>query len=549
LKDIHFRSTGLEGNTDKPGNITHMYVFGIVALLVLLIACINYMNLATARFAGRSKEIAVRKVSGASRVSLIRMFLAEASFITLLAFIFSLGLAQLLLPWFNKFTEKNLTLGLNTDYRIWLGMLCIIVFAALLSGIYPALFQSKLKPYLLLKSKLSVGKGNFSIRQTLVVIQFSMSIIMIIATIIVYRQMKYVDTADMGFNKEQLVVVDINSRTVRLAAQTIKTEFNRIPGVRSVSITSRVPGEWKAISKTKIRVPGKMTTAGDDVYFLGVDDDFIKAYNMKLLKGRNFSASSPGDSTAIILNEQAAALFGVTEPEEQIIQALTESYQGDVDVLDQPFNARVIGIVKDFNFQSMREKVAPMVLGYQNNPLNAIDYFTVKIETKDVQSVLKGMQAVLHDVDASHLFEYNFLDKQWELFYREDRKRQTIFMGIAILTIVIACLGLLGLATFAAQQRIKEIGIRKVVGASVQSIIAMLSKDFLKLVIIAAFIAEPIAWWSMNNWLRGFAYHVSIGWGVFALAMLIAFSIALITVSTQAIKAAMANPVKSLRTE
>lgn len=549
LKDIHFRSAGMEGNTDKPGNIMHMYVFGIVAFLVLLIACINYMNLATARFAGRSKEIAVRKVLGASRSSLIRMFLAEASFITLLAFILSLGVAKLSLPWFNQFTEKTLTLGLNTDYRIWAGVLCVVVFAALLSGIYPALFQSRLRPYLLLKSKLNIGKGNLSIRQVLVVVQFSMSIIMIIATIIVYQQMKYVDTADMGFNKEQLVVVDINSGAVRRSAQTIKTEFNRLPGVRLVSITSRVPGEWKAISKTKIRVPGKMTTPGDDVYFMGVDEDFLKTYNMKLLKGRNFSASIPGDSTAVIINEQAAALFGITEPSEQNIQALTESYQGDVDVLDQPFNARVIGIVKDFNFQSMREKVAPMILGYQNNPLNGIDYFTAKIATKDVQVVLKGMQSVLHGIDASHLFEYNFLDKQWELFYREDQKRQIIFLGIAILTILIACLGLLGLATFAAQQRIKEIGIRKVVGASAGSIVAMLSKDFLKLVIIATLIALPIAWWSMNKWLQGFAYHVNIAWWVFALAMFIALIIALITVSTQAIKAAMANPVKSLRTE
>ena len=270
LRDIHFYSTGFDGNTDKTGNITHMYVFGIVALFVLLIACINYMNLTTARFAGRSKEIAVRKVAGASRENLIKQFLTEASLLTFIALVLSLGLVKLLLPRFNAFTEKKLNLGVNTDYRIWLGVVAIAVLVGLLSGVYPAFFQSRLKPYLLLKNKIAVGNGHLSVRRILVVFQFALSIIMIVATVIVYQQMKYVDTADMGFNKEQLLVVDINSGAVRRSAETIKSEFSKIPSVKSVSVSSRVPGEWKVIPKVKLTIQSSLATEGEESIFLAL---------------------------------------------------------------------------------------------------------------------------------------------------------------------------------------------------------------------------------------------------------------------------------------
>jgi len=548
LKDIHFYSTGFDGNTDKAGNITHMYVFGIVALFVLLIACINYMNLTTARFAGRSKEIAVRKVAGASRKNLIRQFLTEASLLTFTALILSLGIVKLVLPRFNAFTEKQLSFGFNTDYRIWLGVFGIAILVGLLSGIYPAFFQSRLKPYLLLKNKINIGKGNLSVRRVLVVFQFALSIIMIVATVIVYQQMKYVDTADMGFNKEQLLVVDINSGRVRRSAETIKTEFSKIPAVKSVSVTSRVPGEWKVIPKVKVTSSGSFSTEGEDVYFVGADDQFLQTFQVKLLSGRNFSASM-NDSASVILNETAAKMLGIRQPTEQPITIPSVAFSGNASALDQPFTAKVIGIVKDFNFQSMRDKVAPMIVGSWNNPIHNIDYFTSKIETSDVAGTLKSMEEVLRKIDASHLFEYNFLDKQWDLFYREDQKRQTIFLGIALMTILIACLGLFGLATYAAEQRIKEIGIRKVLGASATSIVGMLSKDFAKLVLIASLIAFPIAWWTMSNWLKEFAYRINIQWWVFGLAGFSALLIALTTVSVQTIRAALSNPVKNLRTE
>jgi putative ABC transport system permease protein len=549
LKDIHFYSSDLEGEMDKSGSIVHIYVFALVGLFVLLIACINYMNLTTARFTNRSKEIAVRKVAGASRQNLVKQFLAEACLVTFISLVLSIIIVKLILPAFNQFTEKQLTFGLDADYRLWVGVVVTAIIVGLLAGVYPAIFQASMRPHLLLKNKITLGKGSLSLRRLLVVFQFSVSIIMIVSTIIVYQQMKYVESKDMGFDKQQLVVVDINSGSVRRSAETIKSEFERIPGVKNVSVTSRVPGEWKVIPKVKVNAAGKYTTPGEDVFYMVVDDKFMNTFQVKLLQGRNFSASNLADSSSVILNETAAAMLNIKQPSEQLVEIPSVAFSGNVNQLEQRFRARVIGIVKDFNFQSLKEKVGPMILSYVKNPVHNIDYFTAKVETANVDAALKSMKDVLYSIDPSHLFEYNFLDKQWGKFYREEEKRKTIFFSVAILSIIIACLGLFGLATYAAEQRIKEIGIRKVLGAGVGSIVTLLSKDFLKLVLVAACISFPVAWWAMNNWLEGFAYRISIDWIVFVLAALIALVIALITISLRAIRAATANPVKNLRTE
>jgi len=539
LAKIHFYSADIEGDYIRKSNIIYIYVFSIIGLFVLLIACINYMNLTTAGFSNRSKEIAMRKVAGASRTNLVAQFLSEAFLITTIALLFALLIVKTLLPSFNAFTEKELTLGIHTDYRILLSIVLVIIIVGLLSGIYPALFQSRFKPLLLLKNKANIGKGNLSMRRSLVVFQFALSITMIIATMIVYMQMKYINTKDMGFNKSQLLVVDINSGKVRRGAETIKTEFAKLSQVKDVSVSSRVPGEWKDLPKVKVKNEKIRILEGTDMYFLGIDDHFLKTYQISLIKGRNFANGGLADSSSVIINETAAKELGITEPSEQMIEI----------PLDKIFRARVIGIVKDFNFQSLHESLAPMLLGFQKNPVQYIDYFTMRVTTNNMAETLKQIDAILHSVDQSHLFEYHFLDKQWELFYREDHIRETIFFIVAGLTIMIACLGLFGLATYAAEQRIKEIGIRKVLGASISGIVAMLSKDFLKLVLLAGCIAFPIAWWAMNTWLQDFAYHIKIQWWVFVLAGFIAVAISLITISFQAIKAAMANPVKSLRSE
>jgi len=539
LKDIHFYSNDIEGDSGKKGNIMYMYVFSFIALFVLLIACINYMNLTTARFTNRAKEIGMRKISGASRKNLIGQFLTEAFLLTIIATVFALILVKLLLPAFNAFTQKHLTLGLQTDYRIYAGLALIIVLVGLLSGIYPALFQSASKPLLLLKNKINIGKGNLSLRRSLVVFQFTLSIIMIIATMIVYMQMKYVNTKNMGFNKEQLLVIDINSGKVRHSAETIKNEFAKLAQVKNVSVSSRVPGEWKDLPKIKVKNENIQTPEGEDMYFLGVDDQFLNTYQITLSEGRNFETGSLADSSSVIINQTAAKELGIKKPSQQLIDIPGE----------QPFMVRVIGIVQDFNFQSLRDPIAPMILGYQKNPIQSIDYFTVKVNTNEVSNTIAKMDAILHKTDQNHLFEYHFLDKQWDLFYREDQIRETIFLIVAVLTILIACLGLFGLATYTAEQRIKEIGIRKVLGASVRSIVTLLSRDFLLLVGIAALIAAPVAWFGMNRWLEDFAYRINISWWVFFIAAIIAVMIALATISFQAIKAAIANPVESLRSE
>ncbi|HEY5969606.1 MAG TPA: ABC transporter permease [Chitinophagaceae bacterium] len=548
LTAIHFHSAGIEGTAaERKGNLSYIYVFSIVALFVLLIACINYMNLTTARFANRGKEIAVRKVTGALRSNLVGQFLSEALLMAIIALVLSLGATKLLLPAFNSFTQKQLDLGLTTDPRIWFGIVATVLIVGLFAGAYPALFQSRLKPLLLLKNKIQQSKGQLSLRKGLVVFQFFLSIIMIVSTIVVFMQMKYVDTADMGFNKEQLLVVDINSGAVRRGAETIKTEYAKVSAVKSVSVTSRVPGEWKIIPKVKAKMQGS-NDLENDIFLIAADDQFLKTFEVRLINGRNFS-TSPADSSAVMINETAAKMLGIKEPSEQLIEIPSVDFNGNVSNLGQPFRARVVGITKDFNFRSLREKVAPLILAYRSNPVHNIDYFAVRLTTGNVEQTLKQLEGILHKVDANHLFEYNFLDKQWDNFYRDDQKRQIIFLVIAALTILIACLGLFGLATYAAEQRIREIGIRKVLGASVSGIVAMLSKDFIKLVLIASVLAIPVAWWLMNSWLSDFAYRTKIYWWVFVLAGALALFVALFTVGLKALKAAIANPVKSLRTE
>ena len=548
LSKIHFHSAGIEGSMGRQGNLAHIYIFIIIGSFVLLIACINYMNLATARYAGRSKEIAVRKVAGARQKNLLGQFMTEALLVSSVSLVISIALVKLILPSFNAFAEKQLALGFGTDLRIWLGIVSLLLLVGVLAGLYPAIFQSRLKPILLLRNKVT-GSGNLSVRKGLVIFQFSVSIIMIIATIVVYQQLKYIDTKDMGFDKSQLMVVDINSGLVRRSAQAIKTEYERIPGVKNVSVTSRVPGEWKVIPKVAINNTSIASNEDAPVFFLAADENFLRTFEITLANGRNFSGANPGDSSAVLLNESAASLLGIAKASEQLIEIPGVDFSGNFSPLQQPFKARVVGIVKDFNFRSLREKIAPMVIAYWNNPVHNIDYFTAKVETKDYATVIKQMQDVIRKIDPQHLFEYNFLDKQWELFYREDEKRKVIFFAIALTTILVACLGLFGLATYTAQQRTKEIGIRKVLGANMAGIVRLLSADFIKLVGIAAVTAFPVAWWVMHNWLRDFEYRVSISAWVFIAGALAALCIALLTISLQAIKAARANPIKSLRTE
>ncbi|GAB4025792.1 ABC transporter permease [Spirosoma gilvum] len=531
------------------GNPFYLKIFAAIALFVLFVAGINYMNLSTARASNRLKEIGVRKSIGAERSNLIYQFLVEALLITGISLLLALVLVNVILPSFNHFVNKQLTLGFRTDYRIWLTAIASTIFFGLLSGSYPALLLSGFKPVLLLKGMKINQRSSLSLRKTLVVFQFVISTVMIIGTIVLYRQVQFMNTTNLGFNKEQLVVIDVNTSAAREKFKTIKEGMSKIPAVKTVSVTSRVPGEWKTIRTVKINNQG-IREEPKIAYLIGADKDFLKTFEVNLLAGRNFV--NPSDSTSVLLNETAARILHITEPSGQLVEVPAMSSGGEfspVLIDNMPFKARVIGIVKDFHFQSLRDKIEPLVLAYNQNPIQSIDYYTARIEANGIPETLEKLKAVMVNVDQDEPFEYHFLDQQLARFYLEDSRRQTLLIWVALASIFISCLGLFGLATYSAEQRVKEIGVRKVLGASVMSLTALLSRDFLKLVLIANGIAFPIAWWAVDTWLQEYAYHIDIDWWMFALAGVLAITIALLTVSYQAIKASLTNPLTSLRSE
>ncbi len=548
LRDIHFRSghVAFERNLNK-GEIGYIYIFSAVALLIVLIAGINYMNLAAARALNRAREVGVRKVVGASRFQLAGQFLSESLLLVALAFLLALFVVELVLPFFNGFVGKQITLGRALQPEAIFTLLGLTVLVGLLSGSYPAFFLSRLQAIRVLKGGAEKLARISNLRRALVVLQFILSVVMMIATLVVYQQMNYVRNKHLGFDREHLVVIDINSNNVRRHAETMKAEMRRNPAVLAVSVTNRVPGDWKNIA-TIDALPGDAPSAtAHTMYLLAVDREFTETYGVPLLAGENFSGRG-GDSLSVLINEAAARALGWENPLGREIRIPRADLEGGGSS-KADFRARVIGVVKDFHFKSLYEKIEPLVLAWQDNPFDRIDYFSVKVRGTNLAATLDFLREIGERFDPDHPFEYNFLDERLNDFYRRDQKLGQLFGIAALLAIFIACMGLFGLAAFMAGQRTKEIGIRKALGATVASLIGLLSKDFAKLVLIANLIAWPLAWYVMNRWLEDFAYRIEIGWGVFILAGALALLIALLTVSYQAIKAALANPVESLRYE
>lgn len=530
------------------GNPLYIKIFSFAAIFVLLIAGINYTNLTTARASGRVKEIGVRKAVGAVRSNVVGQFLVESLLTTVLSFILGVIIVNLLLPAFNQFAGKQLTLGISTSYRFWLIAAASILVTGFLAGGYASLLLSRLKPVALLKGFKIQRGADLSVRKGLVIFQFAISTIMIIGTIVLFMQVRYLNNTDLGFSKELMVVIDVNVTKARTNYEVLKNEISKISAVKDVSVTSRVPGEWKIFPRVKIRTQG----ATDDyqtAYFFGADKDFLKTYEVSLAQGRNFDTRA--DSSGIIINETAARMLNVTEAAGQVMDVGHVSRGGAFRPMnaDTPYSPRIIGIVKDFHFQSLRDKIEPLIIAFNENPIYPIDYYSVKISSADIPGTLEKLKAVMLRNDPEEPFEYHFLDDQLALFYVEDERRQTLLGWVALATIFIACLGLFGLATYSAEQRVKEIGVRKVLGATMLNVVTLLSMDFIKLVLMANAIAFPIAWWAANRWLQEYAYHIDLKWWVFLLAAIMASMIALMTVSYQAFKAARTNPVKSLRSE
>lgn len=543
LNDIHFGSAEIESEYNiREGQVGYVYVFAAIALFLAAIACINYMNLATARSMKRAKEVGLRKVVGANRSQMIVQFLTESILSAVIAFLLAIGLVEAMLPSFNALAGANLSLRLAGNTSVFLGLLGLVLLIGIVAGSYPAFYLSRLAPAAVLKGELKAGAQRSRLRQSLVVAQFALSILMIVATLVVFQQLDYVRHKQLGFNQDQLVVIDINHDDVQSNFLTIKNEFKRHAAVRGATVSSRVPGDWKYFRRIRAVREGQAETEAQQLYFNGIDEDFIGVYEIDLVQGRNFSRALATDSTAVILNETAARALFADSPVGQAIRVPAFNFTG-----------RVIGVVRDFHFHSLHGKIEPMVMGFMpaggRHAVHGIDYFSLRIAAENVQESIDFITKVHAQFDAINPIEYAFLNHWWIDLYTRDERLGRIFGIAAGLAILIACVGLFGLAAFMAEQRTKEIGVRKVLGASISSLVMLLSKDFTRFVLLGLLAATPLAYFVMNKWLQNFAYRIEIGWWVFLLAGVMAMLIALATVCTQAIKAALANPVESLRYE
>jgi putative ABC transport system permease protein len=516
------------------GDIRFVWLFGGVAVFILIIACINFVNLATAKSANRAKEVGLRKVVGSYRSSLINQFLTESLLYSCLSFIIGLLLAWLLLPYFNMLASKSLTMPWGEWWLLPVILLSAFVIG-IVAGLYPAFYLSAFKPAQVLKGALSTGSKGSILRNSLVVFQFTASIMLIIGTMVIYNQMHYILNQKIGFDKDQVVIVQGTNTLGDKNVKSFKNELQKLASVKSVSISDYLPIE--ADSKRNgdgFTIEGREKL---DIHVQGqlwqVDDTYLKTLGMKLVEGRNFSYDMSDDTAGktIIINQTMAKRLNLKHP----IGARISNGNA----------ATVIGVVEDFNFDSMHREIDPLILHFGLSP----SLVTIKVKGRDMKNTLQSITAVWKTFAPDQPIRYTFMDESFANMYADVQRMGHIFTTFAILAIIIACLGLFALSAFMAEQRSKEIGIRKVLGASVSGITTLLSVDFVKLVALAIFIASPVAWWAMNKWLQGFAYHAPVQWWIFATAGIAAILIALITVSFQSIKAALTNPVKSLKAE
>lgn len=539
LTDIHLTSH-TDYEAEENGDISRVYIFSAIALIILLIACINYMNLSTARSALRAKEIGIRKVSGAGKGTLIAQFLSESVLITFISLMIALVLTYLTLPFLNHMIGQDLTFSqlLRPEYMVVILMTPFIV--GILSGIYPALFLSSFQPVKTLKGLFKTGGKSISFRKALVVTQFGISIVLIITTAIVFQQLKYMQQAKLGYNKEHVVVLPYYF-TSNSQYETYRNEMLANAGILNMGRSSRIPTGRLLDSQ------GASAESGDslqpvtvELKYLATDYDFLPSYSIDMAAGRNFSRTFATDTANFVLNEAAVNILGWKSP----ATAVGKNFMyGGV-------KGKIIGVTKDFHFESMHQKIAPIVMTLPKpDQANRFNQLSIKIDGKNLSGELASIEKFWRHYLPEVPFEYNFLNDNFNKLYVSEERQGDLFTLFACIAICIACLGLLGLSAFAITQRIKEIGIRKVLGASVSNIVVLLSKDFLLLVIIASLISFPVAWYAMHQWLANYAYRINISSWIFILAGLIAAIIAILTVSFQAIRAAIANPVKSLRTE
>jgi putative ABC transport system permease protein len=533
ISDIHLYSYDVQDEFQH-GDIRFIWLFGAVAGFILTIACINFVNLSTAKSANRAKEVGLRKVVGSTRISLISQFLAESMLYSVISFIAGILLAWALLPYFNVLASKTLVMP-------WLALwfIPVILGAAfivgILAGIYPAFYLSSFKPASVLKGALSTGSKNSMLRNGLVIFQFTTSIILIISTFVIYNQMQYILNKDIGYNKDQVVMLQGTNTLGDDGVKNLKQDLLKLSSVKSVAISDYLPIEGTKRNGNTLYNEGKSKVeVGVSTQFWVADNDYLKTFGIKLLEGKNFAAvgAPDRDPQGVIINQTMVQKLNLKHPIGKII-----THGGDV--------LRIIGVMKDFNYESLRQPIGALCL-FQGLSTSIV---SVKVAGGDMKGTLEQISSIWKNLSPSQPIRYNFMDERYARMYTDVQRQGSIFTSFAVLAIIIACLGLFALAAFMAEQRSKEIGIRKVLGASVQNIARLLSLDFVKLVVIAIVIASPIAWWAMNKWLEDFTYRILISWWIFAIAALVSIIIALLTVSFQSVKAAIANPIKALKAE
>jgi putative ABC transport system permease protein len=540
LKDIHLRS-GMADNVTPPGSVMYLYILGSVALFILLIACVNFMNLSTARSSKRSAEVGVRKVLGAERGSLIGQFLGESLLMSFIAFILGLSLTVLLLPAFNHVSGKIITFSLIGNAREIGAFFILSVITGLIAGSYPAFYLSSFKPVKVLKGKISNSFAAVSLRKGLVVFQFIISIVLIVASVVIGKQMSYMQSSDLGFQKDRQIIIPLRSEPAKKIYASLQSELGNNPHISSVGASYYYPGISNP-SDMGLYKKGQTMQDARRTKMNYVDAGFMQTLGITPVAGRLFLKDNPADtSSRVILNEEAVHQMGFKNVAEAIGQKVYVDFHG------QSYAMEILGVVKDFHFENFHIPISPY--GLQLSTENSFNYVIAHVKEGSLSTTIASVEKIWHTLNPNEPFEYSFLDQDFQKNYDAEIRLRSTVSYFTIIAILISCLGLFGLATFSAEQRTKEIGVRKVLGAGVGNIIGLLSKEFLKLVAVAIVIASPLAWWAMNKWLQDFAYRTSIGWTVFAVTAAIALCIALFTISFQAIKAALANPVKSLRTE
>ena len=536
IADIHLHSK-IQDEAESGGDISYIYIFGAIACFMIIIACINYMNLATARSANRGKEVGVRKVMVAQKPQLITQFITESVLIALISLLVSLVAIYLLLPAFNSVANKSIPFGYILQGPVILSLVGIVVFVGIVGGSYPAFYLSGFNPVNVLKGKGASKGGSVLFRKALVITQFSISIFMLISTMIVFDQLEFIRNKDLGFQKERVIKITLSERELRQRGPALVEKFKQSPLVEKVGMADASPGE--GIGKLLIQVEdseGKMVDRGVDLYSAGFD--FVPTMGMEIVQGRNFSRDVISDTTyAVLVNEAMVKRMNWADP-------IGRKF---VFGSREPVEKRVVGVVKDYNQNSLYDVIEPLMIILNDNLRNVF----VRVREGDVRQSLASLESIWNEVNPNFPFEYNFLDQDFDSQYKADEKRSKIFTVFSALTLSIACLGLLGLAAFTTEQRTNEIGVRKVIGASVPSLIILVTKEFFILVAISMVMAFPVAWHFTDGWLQNFAYRIELTgeWLTFILSVLLAFLITMATVGFHVIRAAIANPVNSLRDE